>query len=410
MQKLYFKRSANHTKFICYNNSKMCLCTSNYPIEMIQIDDSCSSWPVAATDFYEYYRGSNTKGLFCYSTSTGDFGCIDMRTRSKAFDVRRDLRRGYITTMITDPWYTWIACGTSNGQIEIFDFRFMVPIQSFEHRSRTSVVKLCNHPMLNNRIIASYQGNNEICVWNMNNSSTSSKTSKTTTTSNNKYTRTSFDPEFVFWGVQSVPPLSQNKISSYYISGLIGCSAGEENGSNGLICASTDMKMRYIDLNEPARDSYVISSAFNFQQNSKVSSDLSSQQQQQVVATASSVSAVTSSSSSSSQTSSLRGNEFANSLMSQNVNYEMRVIEGNKVLLEFDHQNQNSSSSSLSSSTNSSSSTTYSYNSPALAHQSYFTHHQDAITDLIVCYNPINNKNQPLVVTSARDGTLKIWR
>ena len=395
-----------------YNNSKMCLCTSNYPIDMILIDDTCSSWPVASTDFYEYYRGSNVKGLFCYSTSTGDMGCIDMRTRSKAFDVKRDLRRGYITTMITDPWYTWIACGTSNGQIEIFDFRFMVPIQSFEHRSRTSVVKLCNHPMSNNRIIASYQGNNEICVWNMNTSAVQSakqqKTTSVSNNSNNKYTRTSCEPEFVFWGVQSVPPLSQNKISSYYISGLIGCSAGEENGSNGLICASTDMKMRYIDLNEPARDSYVISSAFNFQQNSKVSSDLSSQQQQQVVAatTASASTATSPSSNSSSQASSLRGNEFANSLMSQSVNYEMRVIEGNKVLLEFDQQNQNSSSSISSSS----STTTYSYNSPALAHQSYFTHHQDAITDLIVCYNPISNKNQPLVVTSARDGTLKIWR
>ena len=135
---------------------------------------------------------------------------------------------------------------------------------------------------------------------------------------------------------------------------------------------------------------------------------MSSQQQQQVVAatTASASTATSPSSNSSSQTSSLRGNEFANSLMSQSVNYEMRVIEGNKVLLEFDQQNQNSSSSI----STSSSTTTYSYNSPALAHQSYFTHHQDAITDLIVCYNPISNKNQPLVVTSARDGTLKIWR
>jgi hypothetical protein len=70
--------------------------------------------------------------------------------------------------------------------------------------------------------------------------------------------------------------------------------------------------------------------------------------------------------------------------------------------------------------------TTFAYNSPALVHQSYFTHHQDAITDLIVCYNPLaaattttnsssststrSHHHHPLMITSARDGALKIWR
>lgn len=375
---------------------RSCYCTSNYPVEMINIGDTSPSWPVAANNVYDYFVGNKSspvKGLFCYSTSTGDFSCIDMRTRTKAFDIRRDLRRGYVTTMITDPWYTWLAMGTSNGNIEIYDFRFMQPVQTFEHRSKTSVVRMCNHPMLKNRIIASYQGNNEIAMWNMEN---------VRPTVGSKLLS---DPEFVFWGVQSVPPLCQNKISSSYISGLVGFSAGEENGSNGLICASSDMKLRYIDLNNPTSDSYIISSAFNIQQNGAASSVSAAA----VAAAAAAASSSTTSGSVGNASLFRTSNEFASSLMSQNVSYEQRQIEGTKVLIELDNNNS-TGIASAGTTPGLSPSASYSYNIPALTHQSYFTHHQDAISDLIVCYNPVNNKNQPLIITSARDGTLKIWR
>lgn len=332
---------------------------------------------------------SNVKGLFCYSTSTGDFACIDMRTRSKAFDVKRDLRKGYITSMCTDPFYTWLATGTSTGDIEIYDFRFMLPVKRFEHHYKSSVVRLCTHPSLNSRIIASYQNNNEIAVWNMDKPNVSNSSSGKQVVA--------YDPEFVFWGEQSVPPLCQKKLSSSYIkyvSGMVGCSANEPGtttGTNGLICVSTDMKMRYIDLNTETtsnNESYVVSAAFNFQQNStRVNSD-------------GTANAKTTNESS-----------FATSLMSQNVTYENRQIEGTKVLLELDKQYAPQSQQQFNLNNSNLASTSFAYNSPALVHQSYFTHHQDAITDLVLCYNPLNTKSQqPLMITSARDGALKIWR
>jgi phosphoinositide-3-kinase, regulatory subunit 4 len=385
----YLNRSYRNNQNARNNNNslKSCsYCNSNYPIEMIYIDDSSPTWPVAATNPNDYFRtgsiGSSSKGLFCYSTSNGDFSCIDLRTRSKAFEIKRDMRKGYITSMVTDPWYTWIAMGTSYGNIELYDFRFMLPVQTFEHRSKTSVAKLCNHPSLSNRIVASYQGNNEISIWNMDVSQNV-----------NSYKSSSQkNPEFVFWGVQSVPPLCQNKIASYYVSGMIGCSAGDENG---LICASTDMKIRYIDLNDGNRESCVVSSPFNFQSGTKVNNEMnlrnnSSQNPNKIP-----------------QQQTSNNFEFANSLTSNNVTYELRQIEGNKVLLELD---QYSSGQQFNLNNSSNTPQSFSYNSPALTHQSYFTHHQDAITDLVVCYNQYNSKNPPLIVTSARDGALKIWR
>lgn len=159
-----------------------CTCTNNYPIEMIRLEETSPAWSCSVVNMYDYFnyspsssgtaalssrRSSSAKGLFCYSTSHGTVSCIDMRIRAKAFDLTRDLKRGYVTSMITDPWCTWIAMGTSTGNIEVYDFRFMVPVQTFEHRSRTSVVRMCNHPNLNSRICASYQGNNELAIWNM---------------------------------------------------------------------------------------------------------------------------------------------------------------------------------------------------------------------------------------------------
>jgi hypothetical protein len=369
-------------------SARSCYCPNNYPIEMIRIDDSSQSWEMSANNPNEYFvgtRGSSVKGLFCYSTSTGDFSCIDMRTRSKAFDIKRDLRKGYITSMITDPWYTWLAMGTSSGDIEVYDFRFMVPVKRFEHHYKSAVVRLCSHPMLSSRIVASYQGNNEVAIWNMDKANGASG-------------KPAYDPEFVFWGEQSVPPLCQKKLSSSYIkyiSGMVGVSASEASGSNGLICVSTDMKMRYIDLNEQSKESYIVSAAFNFQQNSSSSK-------------------VVNPDSSHNNNTADKSTEFAQSLMSQNVTYENRQIEGTKLLLELDkhynNTNQQQQPAQFSLNNSNLASTTFSYNSPALIHQSYFTHHQDAITDLVVCYNPMNNKNHPLLITSARDGALKIWR
>ena len=362
----YLNKGFKNLNTLSKCSMKVCYCNSNYPIEMIYIDDSSPTLPIAASNLNDYYRASNvgstSRGLFCYSTSIGDFNCIDLRTRTKAFEIRRDMKRGCITSMVTDPWYTWIGMGTSNGNIEIYDFRYMLPVQTFEHRTRTSVVKLCNHPVKSDRIVASYQGNNEIAIWNMNNMTKPMNKSSVKLNPNT-------DPEFVFWGVQSVPPLSQNKISNCYISGLMGVTSGEDIGLNALVCSSTDMKIRYIDLSENNKDSFVMSSPFNLQ--AKTNAENNPSQNKQTY-------------------------EFANSLMSNNMSYVSKQIEGTTVLQELDQQSTSGVATVPQ--------TLFNY--PALFHQNYFTHHQDAITDLVIC----NTKSVPLTVTSSRDGALKIWR
>lgn len=374
-----------------YKHSKI------YPTEMIYIDDTCPTWPVSTKSSNDYYISSTVRGLFCYASNNGYLSLIDMRTRTKAIDVKRDLKKGYIKSMMTDPWYTYLVAGTSNGCIDVYDFRFMLPIQSFQHRSRASVVRLCSHPIYKNYIVASYQGNNEIAIWNIDNNlnvsnATNSNLLKSQFSKNN--------PEFTFWGVTSVPPLSQKGFAGDYISGMYGItSAGsielgpqqqqqtqQQQQQCALICASTDMKIRYLDLNDTHRDSFVISSPMN----------IYTQSQQ-------------------------KSNNSVQLHVNPTIYYEMRQIEGSKVLVELEQINTGQQINLNPANTISSTPANYNAGSPlnlnsnpnnssALAYQSYCSHHQDAISDLLICYKTSNPTYQPFIVTSSRDGTLKVWR
>ena len=355
-----------------------------YPTEMIYIDDTCASWPVSTKTSSDYYISSNVRGLFCYASNAGYLSCIDMRTRTKAFDIKHDLNKGFTTSMITDPWYMNLVLGTSNGCISVYDFRFMQPIQHFQHRSKTSIVRMCSHPNYKNQIIASYQGNNEIAIWNIDNNS--SNLSKSQLNSN-----IITNPEFTFWGATSVPPLSQKGMSNEYISGLFGVTSGTYDNTNpnqqsSIICASTDMKIRYLDLTEPYRDSFVVSSPLNVLTNT---------------------------------------HQKLNNVVQLKVNpttyYEMRQIEGSKVLVELEQSNtgqQINLNQAFNSQVNSNiplnnyanTTGTIAHNSLGIAYQSYCSHHQDAISDLLICYKTSNPTYQPFIVTSSRDGTLKVWR
>ena len=372
-----------------FKSPSTCICSNKYknsivyPTEMIYLDDTCASWPVTVKTSSDYYIGSNVRGLFCYTSNTGQMSCIDMRTRTKAFDVKHDLNKGFTTSMITDPWYTYLVQGTSNGCIDVYDFRFMQPIQYFQHRSKTSIVKMCSHPINKNQIVASYQGNNEIGIWNIDNSSSSSpSTGLSKSQFNNK------NADLTFWGATSVPPLSQKGMSNEYITGLYGISSGVYDSSNpnqqsSLICASTDMKIRYLDLNEPHRDSFIVSSPLNVL---------------------------------------INPHPKLNSVVQHKVNptiyYEMRQIEGSKVLVELEQSNtgqqinlNNASTANYSQVGNYSNTTnSITHNSLALAYPSYCSHHQDAISDLLVCYKTSSPTYQPFIVTSSRDGSLKVWR
>jgi hypothetical protein len=144
------------------------------------------------------------------------------------------------------------------------------------------------------------------------------------------------------------------------------------------------MKIRYLDLNEPCRDSFIVSAPLNVLVNPNP-----------------------------------KLQNTSNMIRNPTIYYEMRQIEGSKVLVEVEQSNTGQQinlnnatqiGSPLGNYSNNSPSTSITQKSLALAYPSYCSHHQDAITDLLVCYKTSNPAYQPYIVTSSRDGTLKVWR
>jgi phosphoinositide-3-kinase regulatory subunit 4 len=70
-----------------------------HPTDMIYIDDTSPTWPTATVNSSDYHLGSYVRGLFVYASSSGYATCVDMRTKSKVYDLKFDLRKGFVTVL-----------------------------------------------------------------------------------------------------------------------------------------------------------------------------------------------------------------------------------------------------------------------------------------------------------------------
>ena len=91
---------------------------------------------------------------------------------------------GLITAFEVDELQSWLAVGTGSGFIDIWDMRFQLCIQGMRHptgkpsasiknpKSSTSflgarVINLLRHQDQPSSLISSFQGNNEVAIWNI---------------------------------------------------------------------------------------------------------------------------------------------------------------------------------------------------------------------------------------------------
>lgn len=297
------------------------------------------------------------RGLFVFSTNTGSVSCIDMRCQSPAFELHRDLHTGgYASTLLVDPWCTWFAMGTSTGLIELYDFRFMLPVQSFQHPQSTPVTRLCSHPTSNNQLVASYRANNELRVFRLDS------------------TRKSAKPDLIFWGVSYPPPLSTSNICvNKFMSSLVAVSSESDDDQadsssmiSGILCASSDMKLRYIDLTDPVNGSEVFSTS---KQNTTPSASFS-------------------------PNTTFLNDFFSDLTVTKRDVFELKYIDDTQVLVE---KSGNDGMTNVGSASN-------------LSSCKQKTYHRDVVSDLVMCCSASSRSSSALIITGDRDGSVKIWK
>lgn len=108
--------------------------------------------------------------LIIYITTKGTINAWDMRMPSNAWSLKHDLSNGLLTALTLDSKEQWLCVGTLSGICICWDIRFSLPVCKAMHPSSAGIRKIIAHPKQHSKIIASVMGNNEVSVWNLENS------------------------------------------------------------------------------------------------------------------------------------------------------------------------------------------------------------------------------------------------
>ncbi|UJR33847.1 hypothetical protein I4U23_021270 [Adineta vaga] len=178
------------------------------------------------------YFNTGSQDILALATSQGLIVGIDTRCSSPVFRFKNDLNHRLITALEVDELQSWLAVGTGSGFIDIWDMRFQLCIQGMRHPTGARVITLLRHQDQPSSLISSFQGNNEVAIWNIDKPQTRQK---------------------VFWPSPATP-LSLTQSLNHYIAAMF---LWKNDGSTSLLCAGTDMRIRNWNLTQPLR-SYIV--------------------------------------------------------------------------------------------------------------------------------------------------------
>jgi len=178
------------------------------------------------------YFNTGSQEILALATSQGLIVGIDTRCSTPIFRFKNDLNHRLITALEVDEFQSWLAVGTGSGFIDVWDIRFQLCIQGMKHPTGARVINLLRHQDQPNALISSFQGNNEVAIWNIDKPQTRQK---------------------VFWP-SSVKPLSLTQSLNHYISAMY---LWKNDGSISLLCAGTDTRIRNWNLTQPRNSSIV---------------------------------------------------------------------------------------------------------------------------------------------------------
>lgn len=159
---------------------------------------------------------------------------LRLPTTSDVWSVRLEGKDGLITCLDGNEYC--VACGTSSSVLSLFDLRFYIRATSMSYPPHQGKMRRIRHICLcNDEIYCSVDGNNEVSTWNCESASR----------------------------IKTLWHQSHNSVLSMIV------------GSNSVITAGDDMKIKFWDLNNPHR-SYTVSKPATSKPTSKSSSSANS--------------------------------------------------------------------------------------------------------------------------------------
>ncbi|KAL8601723.1 hypothetical protein ACOMHN_033899 [Nucella lapillus] len=115
------------------------------------------------------YFDTGAQSILTFATVHGYIVGWDLRCREPAWVLKHDTRMGVITALAVHKTQSWMGVGTSVGNHNVWDLRFMLSIAAptIRHRAKKRVRRMVMHPQKQSWFASAVEWNNEVSMWNV---------------------------------------------------------------------------------------------------------------------------------------------------------------------------------------------------------------------------------------------------
>lgn len=133
----------------------------------------------AILSLLNYSADSSFSQMVMFSTQNCGIHLWDTRKNSSSWTLKATPEEGYVSSLVTDPCGNWFVSGSSRGVLTLWDLRFLIPVNSWQYSLPCPIEKMCLFvPPPNSSasttarpLIYVAAGCNEVSLWNAENGS-----------------------------------------------------------------------------------------------------------------------------------------------------------------------------------------------------------------------------------------------
>lgn len=133
----------------------------------------------AILSLLNYSADVDSRPMIMYSTQNCGIHLWDPITNSNVWNSKVNPEEGYVSSLVTSPCGNWFVSGSSRGVLTLWDLRFCLPVHSWQYSVACPIEKLCLFLLPSNTAISTAArplvyvaaGCNEVSLWNAENGS-----------------------------------------------------------------------------------------------------------------------------------------------------------------------------------------------------------------------------------------------
>ncbi|GMH03346.1 hypothetical protein Nepgr_005185 [Nepenthes gracilis] len=132
----------------------------------------------AVLSISNYTVDSSTSQMVMYSTRNCGIHLWDIRANTNSWTLKAVPEEGYVSTLVIDPCGNWFVSGSSRGVLTLWDLRFLIPVNLWKYPRPCPIEKMCLFVPPNAAFSARARplvyvaaGCNEVSLWNAENGS-----------------------------------------------------------------------------------------------------------------------------------------------------------------------------------------------------------------------------------------------